>query len=63
VCASGVDLDLIPYAADARLAALAAEPGVGGVGLVVATPSRDRLRVIGELADRLGHSVEFASID
>lgn len=61
VCASGVDLDLVPYAADARLAV--AGPGVGDVRLVVATPSRDRVRVIGEIADLLRHSVEFVSVD
>lgn len=70
VCASGVDLDLIPYAADARLAALSAATSGVGVGgdlelprLVVATPSRDRIRLTGELAGLLRQSVEFVSVD
>jgi hypothetical protein len=52
VCSVGVDLDLIPYAIDARLAALVDErhePGVGGeVWLVV--PPRDLVPVTAELA-------------
>ena len=65
VCASGVDLDLIPFAADARRAAEeAASPGVGrGIRLVVAIPSRDRVRVIDELAGLLREPVEFAAVD
>lgn len=59
VCASGVDLDLVPYAADARLAL--GQPGVGE--LVIVTPSRDRVPVIVEIAGRLRHSAEFASLD
>ena len=61
MCSSGVDLDLIPYAADARLAL--GEPGVGGERLVVALPSRDRIGLVGEIADRLRHSVSFVSVD
>lgn len=61
VCSSGVDLDLIPYAADARLAL--GEPGVGGVRLVVALPPRDRIGLVDEIADRLRHSVTFVSVD
>jgi len=61
VCSSGVDLDLIPYAADARLAL--GGPGVGGERLVVALPSRDRIGLVGEIADRLRHSVSFVSVD
>jgi hypothetical protein len=64
VCASGVDLDLVPFAADARLAAQAADPGVGeGVRLVLVTPSRDRVRVIEELAGLLRQPAEFVSLD
>ena len=61
VCSSGVDLDLIPYAADARLAVRG--PGVGGGRLVVALPSRDRIGLVDEIADRLRHSVTFVSLD
>jgi hypothetical protein len=61
VCSSGVDLDLIPYAADARLAV--GEPGAGIDRLVVALPSRDRIGLVGEIADRLRHSLSFVSVD
>lgn len=62
VCASGVDLDLVPFAADARSASWAADPGVGeGVRLVLVTPARDRVKVAGELADLLRQPAEFAS--
>lgn len=62
VCSSGVDLDLVPYAADARLAL--GEPGVGeSTRLVLALPSRDRIGLVGEIADRLRHSVSFVSVD
>lgn len=60
VCSSGVDLDLIPYATDARLA-VSGEPGIGR--LVVAMPSRDRIPLVGEIADRLRHPPEFVSVD
>lgn len=71
VCGTGADLDLIPYAADARLAAEASMPSVGLVGevdggrrrLVVATPSRDLLRVTGELAGLLAQSADLVSVD
>lgn len=62
VCSSGVDLDLIPYAADARLALGEPDAGEGG-RLVVALPSRDRIGLVGEIADRLRHSVTFVSVD
>jgi hypothetical protein len=62
VCSSGVDLDLIPYAADARLAL--GEPGVEGRGrLVVALPSRDRIGLVDEIAGRLRHAVSVVSVD
>lgn len=64
VCASGVDLDLVPYAADARLAVEAADPGVGGgTRLVLVTPARDQVRVTGELAGLLRWPVELVSVD
>lgn len=64
VCASGVDLNLIPFATDARLAAAAAEPGGSAQGrLVVVTPRRDRLPVVDELASMLRQPVELLSID
>lgn len=63
VCATGVDLDLVPYAADARLAVAGAGVGAGGTRLVVATPSRDRVRVTGEIAGLLRQPAEFVSVD
>lgn len=66
VCSSGVELDLVPYAADARLAHVVRSPGVGGGDLrrgTVVTPLRDRLPVIVEMAGLLRHTVQFASLD
>jgi hypothetical protein len=75
VCSVGVDLDLIPYAADARLAAAAwgrmrgDEPGAGetvpdgnGLDVVVALPPRDVVPATTELAGMLRHSVTLASV-
>ena len=63
VCASGVDLNLIPYATDARLAAEAVEPGRSGAGrLVVVTPGRDRLVVTDELAGMLRQPIELVAV-
>lgn len=61
VCSSGVDLDLIPYAVDARLAASVAGPGVDRT--LVVTPERDRLPVTLELAASLAQPVELVSFD
>ncbi len=47
VCSSGVDLDVIPFAADARLAI------DDGARLVVVTPARDQLQVITKIAELL----------
>jgi hypothetical protein len=68
VCSSGVDLDLVPFAADARAAHDAAHHRVrpaGGDGsrLVIVTPSRDRLPVVDEIADRLRQPARFVSVD
>jgi hypothetical protein len=67
VCSVGVDLDVIPYAADARLVA-EAEAGVGRGGggspveTLVVVPERDLLRVTTELADQLRHSVSVLGV-
>lgn len=61
VCSSGVDLDLIPYAADARLAL--GDPGVEPGRLVVVMPSRDRIGLLGEIAERLREPLSFVSMD
>lgn len=64
VCAVGVDLDLIPFAVDARLAAEAEQPGVAeGDRIVLVTPSRDRLPVFDELVGQLRRPMEFVSVD
>lgn len=63
VCASGVDLDLVPYAADARSAYSGADPGGAVPRLVIVTPSRDQVRVIREIAGLLRQPIEFVSID
>jgi hypothetical protein len=63
VCSVGVDLDVIPYAADARLAA-----GVGSVGVssppetIVVLPERDLLPVTKELAGQLRHSLSLVPV-
>ena len=64
VCSTGVELDLVPFATDARSAAEAADPGVADeVRLVLATPSRDRLPAIDQIAALLRRPAEFAPID
>ena len=72
VCSVGVDLDLMPYAADARLAAAAwgmmrgHELGVwatgDGLDVVVALPPRDIVPATMELAGLLRHAVTLASV-
>ena len=61
VFSSGVDLDLIPFAADARLMVAAgdtdAEPR-----LVVVTPARDRLKVTEQLAATLRRPAELVNM-
>ncbi len=64
VFSSGVDLDLVPYAADARLLAEAMQTGVGGASrLVLVTPQRDHLPVMADLSGRLRQPAEFVSLD
>jgi hypothetical protein len=63
VCSVGVDLDLIPFAADARLAAgVGRAGGPGSVETLVVLPERDLLPVTGELADQLDHSVSLVGL-
>ena len=64
VCSVGVDLDLIPFAADARLAAESA-PGYKETTprLVVVTPARDLVKVTSEIAGLLRDACELVSID
>lgn len=61
VCSTGVELDLVPYAADARLAVR--ETGAGEGRLVIVTPARDRLPVIERIAGLLRQPAELASLD
>ncbi len=66
VCSHGIDLELVPDAADARhRAALAAGAGigVGEVETVLVVPARDRAAVTDELASLLRQSVSLVSID
>jgi len=59
VCSVGVDLDLVPYALDARATAAAATPGVelGEVWLVA--PPRDLVPVTAELAGMTDQAVSL----
>lgn len=59
VCSVGVDLDLIPFAADARLAVEAG--GDITSRLVVVTPPRDRVNVTEQLAGLLRRPCELAT--
>jgi len=59
VCSVGVDLDLIPFAADARLAMEAGGDVVAR--LVVVTPARDRVNVTERLAGLLRRPCELAT--
>ena len=61
VCSVGVDLDLIPFAADARLMSEAAGGAHHGVRLVVVTPPRDQVKVTEQLASLLRRPCELAA--
>lgn len=56
VCSAGVDLDLVPYAADARLAVDA------GARLVLVLPERDAVPVTRELAAALAVPAEVVTV-
>jgi hypothetical protein len=55
VCSSGVDLDVVPFAADAGLAA-------GGGRLLIALPARDLVNVTRELAALLRTSADLVAV-
>jgi hypothetical protein len=69
VLSVGVDLDVVPYAADPRLAALASGvPGIvaddvgrGSADVTVVAPARDLVAVTRDLAGELRHSVTLVS--
>ena len=61
VCSVGVDLDLVPFAADAR-AAVEASTG-DEHGLLLAVPARDRVRVTDDLAQRLIRPASIVTVD
>jgi hypothetical protein len=63
VCSTGVDLDLIPFAADARLAVDTALPALGSSRLIIVTPRRDRLKLSDEVAALLTQPAELLSLD
>lgn len=56
VCSVGVDLDLVPFAADARLAV---DPAAR---LVLVVPERDALPIVGELAASLTDPAELRTV-
>ena len=64
VCSVGVDLDVVPYAADARLAA---GVGAGVVGTtpetLIVVPERDLLPVTSELAELLREPLSLVSLE
>ena len=60
VCSVGVDLDVIPYAADARRLGEDG-PGVGGGTTIVVLPPRDLVPMTAELAGLLGQAVALVS--
>jgi hypothetical protein len=62
VFSTGVDLDLVPFAADARLAVEAALGG-GRRRLLVVTPARDQLPVTSELAAMLRRPAVLIALD
>ena len=57
VCSTGIDLDLVPFAADARAAL-----GAADARLVVAVPARDALPVTKALAAALVHPAEVVAV-
>jgi hypothetical protein len=59
-CSQGIDLELIPDAADARHRALEAH---GPIDLTVVTAARDRAAITTELAALLRQAVSFVSLD
>jgi hypothetical protein len=58
VCSTGVDLDVVPFAADAR-----SYLGQPGSKLVIAVPARDRYPVTQALAALLPDPAELVGID
>ncbi len=57
VCSVGIDLDLVPFGADARLATDTE------ARLVLAMPERDAYPVVRRLADRLLDPAEIVTVD
>ncbi|MFV0309143.1 MAG: hypothetical protein ACK5OX_15530 [Desertimonas sp.] len=68
VCSVGVDLDLVPYATDARLAVQRAgggEPGVGdgsGPGTWLVVPARDHVAITTDLANLLNEPMRIVAV-
>jgi hypothetical protein len=61
VCSTGVDLDVVPFAADARIAVEAREGGQ--LPLVIALPSRDLVRATEEINSALRRPAEFITVE
>jgi hypothetical protein len=57
VCSTGIDLDLVPFAADARAAL-----GPADARLVIAVPARDAVPVTRALAAALAHPAEVVAL-
>jgi len=65
VCSVGVDLDLLPYATDARVAGSGgapAGPGDGATELLVVLPARDLVPVTAELAGLLRQPLSLVAL-
>jgi hypothetical protein len=61
VCSVGVDLDVVPFAADARRHAETRAGVSGDVRLVIVTPERDLVKVTEQLARLLRRPCELAT--
>ena len=61
VCSTGVELDLVPFAADACLAHDVSDGREAQ--LVIVTPARDRLPITDDIARLLRDPVRFATVD
>jgi hypothetical protein len=59
VCSVGIDLDLVPFAADARLALLGRD---ADAGLVIAVPERDAHAATKALAAALRRPAEIVPL-
>jgi hypothetical protein len=61
VCSTGVDLDVVPVAADYRLSVPPPSPGAA-TRLVIVVPAGDDVRVTRELIDALAEPAELRTV-